>query len=50
MSYLAYQQTLLLSDWPYGSAIAFVLLALTAASVLLYLRALERGRFRMVFR
>ena len=50
MSYLAYQQTLLLSDWPYGSAIAFVLLALTAVSVLLYLRALETGRFRMVFR
>jgi putative spermidine/putrescine transport system permease protein len=50
MSYLAYQQTLLLSDWPYGSAIAFVLLAVTAASVLLYVRLLETGRFRAVFR
>lgn len=50
MSFLAYQQTLLLSDWPYGSAIAFVLLALTAAAVLVYLRLLERGRFGVVFR
>ena len=50
MSSLAYQQTLLLSDWPYGSAIALVLLALTAASVILYLRLLESGRHRMVFR
>lgn len=50
MSYLAYQQTLLLSDWPYGSAIAFVLLALTGASVLVYIRLLEHGRFRAVFR
>ena len=33
MSYLAYQQTMLLSDWPYGAAIAFVLLAMTAAGV-----------------
>lgn len=50
MSYLTYQQTLLLSDWPYGGAIAFILLALTAATVLVYLRWLESGRFRMVFR
>jgi putative spermidine/putrescine transport system permease protein len=50
MSFLAYQQTLLLSDWPYGSAIAFVLLALTGAAVLLYIRLLERGRFGVVFR
>jgi putative spermidine/putrescine transport system permease protein len=50
MSYLAYQQTLLLSDWPYGSAIAFILLTLTTVSVFLYLHILESGRFRMVFR
>lgn len=50
MSYLAYQQTLLLSDWPAGGAVAFVLLAVTAATVLLYVRLLERGRFRAVFR
>lgn len=50
MSFLAYQQTLLLSDWPYGSAIAFVLLALTGTAVLVYLRVLERGRFGVVFR
>jgi putative spermidine/putrescine transport system permease protein len=50
MSFLAYQQTLLLSDWPYGSAIAFVLLALTGTAVLLYLRLIERGRFAVVFR
>jgi putative spermidine/putrescine transport system permease protein len=50
MSFLAYQQTLLLTDWPYGSAIAFILLTLTGAVVLLYLRVLERGRFGVVFR
>ena len=50
MSSLAYQQTLLLSDWPYGSAIALVLLALTTVSVTLSLRLLESGRYRMVFR
>jgi len=50
MSFLAYQQTLLLSDWPYGSAIAFILLALSGGAVLIYLRALERGRFGVVFR
>jgi ABC-type spermidine/putrescine transport system permease subunit I len=50
MSYLAYQQTLLLSDWPYGSAIAFILLVLTGLCAFLYLRALESGRFGVVFR
>ena len=50
MSFLAYQQTLLLTDWPYGSAIAFILLALSGGAVLLYLRVLERGRFGVVFR
>ena len=50
MSYLAYQQTLLLSDWPYGGAIAFVLLAVTALTVVVYLRLLETGRYKAVFR
>jgi putative spermidine/putrescine transport system permease protein len=50
MSFLAYQQSLLLTDWPYGSAIAFILLALSGGAVLLYLRAIERGRFAVVFR
>jgi putative spermidine/putrescine transport system permease protein len=50
MSYLAYQQTLLLSDWPYGSAIAFILLGVTAVTVAVSLALLERGRFRAVFR
>jgi putative spermidine/putrescine transport system permease protein len=50
MSFLAYQQSLLLTDWPYGSAIAFILLAITGAAVLVYLRLLERGRFGVVFR
>jgi putative spermidine/putrescine transport system permease protein len=50
MSYLAYQQTMLLSDWPYGAAIALVLLAMTSAGVLVYLRLLESGRLGVVFR
>jgi putative spermidine/putrescine transport system permease protein len=50
MSYLSYQQTLLLSDWPFGAAIAFVLLGLVAGAVLIYLRVLESGRYGVVFR
>ena len=50
MSFLAYQQSLLLSDWPAGGAIAFVLLAITGAAVLVYVRCLERGRYGVVFR
>ena len=50
MLYLAYQQTMLLSDWPYGAAIALVLLAMTSAGVVVYLRLLESGRLRVVFR
>jgi putative spermidine/putrescine transport system permease protein len=50
MSYLAYQQTLMLSDWPYGAAIAFILLALSGGGVLVYLRLMESGRFGVVFR
>lgn len=50
MSYLAYQQTLMLSDWPSGAAIAFILLGLSGLSVLVYLRLVESGRFAMVFR
>jgi ABC-type spermidine/putrescine transport system permease subunit I len=41
---------MLLSDWPYGAAIALVLLAMTAAGVLVYLRLLESGRLGVVFR
>jgi putative spermidine/putrescine transport system permease protein len=50
MSSLAYQQAMLLSDWPYGAAIALVLLALTTAGVLLYLRAIESGTREAAFR
>jgi hypothetical protein len=50
MSYLAYQQTMPLSDWPYGAAIALVLLAMTSAGVVVYLRLLESGRLGVVFR
>jgi putative spermidine/putrescine transport system permease protein len=50
MSYLAYQQTLMLADWPYGAAIAFVLLAVSGTSVLVYLRLVESGRLGVVLR
>jgi putative spermidine/putrescine transport system permease protein len=50
MASLTYQQTLLLSDWPYGSAMAFILLALTTASVLLYLRWLRASRLGAALR
>jgi putative spermidine/putrescine transport system permease protein len=49
MSYLAYQQTLLLSEWPLGAAVAFVLVAVSAVSVLLSLRWVGSGRYAGVF-
>lgn len=47
---VAYDQIVNLMRWPFGSAVSFILLGVTYLSVLLFTRAMERGRFREVFR
>ncbi|MBI3965379.1 MAG: ABC transporter permease [Chloroflexi bacterium] len=44
LSVLAYQQNLVLLNWPFGAAIAVILLAIVLTGVVLYTRALERDR------
>jgi putative spermidine/putrescine transport system permease protein len=48
MPYLVYQENLLLSRWGLGSALAFVLLALTLAIVFLLTRITQREHDQMV--
>lgn len=50
MSYLTYEQDLILLNWPNGAAIAFILIGMTATLLVLYSRLLERGRFGVVFK
>lgn len=49
LSVITYQQNLVLLNWPFGAALAAVLLLVVLSGVLLYTRAVERGRFRGVF-
>jgi putative spermidine/putrescine transport system permease protein len=44
MSALTFQQNLLLFNWPFGAAIAIILLVIVLTAVLLYSRLLERGQ------
>ena len=46
---VAYDHILNLLHWTYGSAISFVLLAITLVIVTVFTRVLEKGRFREVF-
>lgn len=47
---VAYDEILNLLRWTYGSAISYILLGTTLLLVTLFSRAMERGRFREVFR
>lgn len=49
MSFLTYEQVAVLLNWPLGSAIAFILMAITGGLLVLYSRLLERGRYGVVF-
>lgn len=49
MSSLIYQYNVTLLEWPFGSALSMILLALTLTTVTLFTRALERGPARAVF-
>ncbi|MFM1654169.1 ABC transporter permease [Brevibacillus sp. B_LB10_24] len=47
---VAYDQILNLLRWTYGSAISYVLLAITMVLVTIFTRLMETGRFKEVFR
>jgi len=50
VAYLIYEEFLLSLNWPFGAALALLLVAITMLVVLGYNRWLERGRWSEVFR
>ena len=49
VAYLAWEQNLVVLDWPFAAAISVILLALTALVMYAYNRLVERGWFAGVF-
>jgi putative spermidine/putrescine transport system permease protein len=50
VAYLIYEQFLLSLNWPFGAALALLLVLITLVVVLVYNRWIERGRWAEVFR
>jgi putative spermidine/putrescine transport system permease protein len=50
VAYLVYEEFLQMLNWPFGAALALVLVVLTMTIVLVYHRLMERGRWKEVFR
>ncbi len=50
VAYLVYEEFLQSLNWPFGAALALVLVLLTTTIVLVYHRVIERGRWKEVFR
>lgn len=50
LAFVAYQQNVVLLDWPFGAAMAMALMLIVFAVIALKSRAVERGRFAAVFR
>jgi putative spermidine/putrescine transport system permease protein len=50
VAYLVYEEFLQMLNWPFGAALALVLVVLTMMIVLVYHRLMERGRWKEVFR
>lgn len=50
VAYLIYEEFLLSLNWPFGAALALLLVAITMLVVVGYNRWLERGRWSEVFR
>ena len=50
VSYITFEQDLVLLNWPFGAAVAFILLFITTALLMGYSRVLEKGRFGVVFK
>ncbi|MBI2846436.1 MAG: ABC transporter permease [Chloroflexi bacterium] len=49
LTYLIYQQYIKFVNWPFGNAMAFILLVLASGIILLAGRWLERGKYSAVF-
>jgi putative spermidine/putrescine transport system permease protein len=49
-SYLIYENYLVHMNWPFGAAISFSLLIVTLALVLLYMKLIQSGRWRVIFK
>ena len=49
VAFLIWEQNMILIDWPFGAAIAFILLVVTAAIMVSYNRLMERRLFAGVF-
>jgi putative spermidine/putrescine transport system permease protein len=50
VAYVVYDEFLYMLNWPFGAAVALVLVAVTMTIVVVYHRLLERGRWKEVFR
>jgi len=50
VAYLVYEEFLQMLNWPFGAALALILVVLTMTIVLFYNRLIERGRWKEVFR
>jgi putative spermidine/putrescine transport system permease protein len=50
VAYLIYEEFLLSLNWPFGAALALLLVLITAVVVIVYNRWIERGRWAEVFR
>jgi putative spermidine/putrescine transport system permease protein len=50
MAYSVWEQVITLLNWPFGAAIAFLLLFITLGAIFAYNRWLESGRYAEVFR
>jgi putative spermidine/putrescine transport system permease protein len=50
LPFVTYEQFMIFLNWPFGSAVGLLLLAITIGIVMFYQRWLERGRWAEVFR
>ncbi len=49
MAYVAYEQALELTNWPFGAAVTVILFVIICASTVAYQRLLESSRWRRIF-
>jgi putative spermidine/putrescine transport system permease protein len=49
-SYLIYENYLVHMNWPFGAAISFTLLVVTLALVLLYMKLIQSGKWKVIFK
>ena len=49
-SYLIYENYLVHMNWPFGAAISFTLLVITLTLVLIYMKLIQSGRWKIIFK